>query len=146
MSSKTSASWWSTSTSWRPIRLARSFSRKSRFHLDSCYYFMPYSCICLELDVIHFILHQWANVLSTSFTDAVTRLRLAAQRQRRPANAERSGSWPRRKRCARKLDRRGRSSKEVNLNGFLSQIHCFVWLINLDNCIIMCLLYLYLVT
>lgn len=68
--------------------------------------------------------------VSTPLPHPVTRLKLAAQRQRRPANAEKSVSWPRKKRSSRICQRRRKLRKsEFKQKVFLLKF----LLINLDK-------------
>lgn len=121
-SSKTNASSWSTSTSWRQTRLARSFWRKffpcGDFKaIVSCYF--P---LIISFFFFFFFKHH-----------PVTKLRLVVQRQRRPANAEKSVSWPRKKRSWKICPRRRNPQRNESKLKFWLDCHLVINLYEQDR-------------
>lgn len=98
---RTSASSWSTFTSWRQTRPARSSWRK--FRLSPIVY--PWGCAPENVGL--FTLPMLCL--------AATRPKLVVPRQRRPVSAERSVSRPRKRRSSRTCPRRRRQPRS-NLN------------------------------
>lgn len=107
--SRTSASLWSTFTSWRQTRPARSFWRKFQY---------------IEFPNIVEVLGSFTLPM---FCLTAIRPKLVVQRRRRPVSAERSVSRPRKRRSSRTCPRRRRQPRSNLTLTFLR------WLSSADN-------------